>query len=574
MTSDNTTNLTDWAGALLAVDPGLGGLVLTARASPLREAWIAAFLSLTDRPSRRIGPSAGDDRLFGGIDLTATLSAGRPIEDPGLIHQIGNGTLVLPMAERLSPGRAARLSQALDTGARFTVLALDEATDPDEGRPPEALMDRLAFRTTLEITAQRDTPAPFAAFSRNHIAAARKTLAQLEPPQDLVESFALASAALGVASLRATIFALHAAKAAAALLGGAADWREAAEIAAALTLAPRATRLPPEQAEDQAPPPDAPPPPGDSADNEADQDQTPQEIPPELLLEAARAALPDNILAQLAAQGSLARTRAGATAGAGDDQKGAARGRPAGNRPGDPRTGARLDLVATLRSAAPWQVLRRKLRPDADPDRLIITPDDFRLRRYKQKTEKVIIFLVDASGSAALARLAEVKGAIELMLAEAYVRREQVALITFRGTEADVLLPPTRSLVQAKRRLAGLPGGGGTPLASGLEAALHLADQIRRRGQSPHLAVLTDGRANVRRDGTAGRTEAVEEATVAARAIRAAGVPALLIDAGNRPAPAAKTLAQHMGATYLPLPRADAASMAGTLQSALAPRAA
>ena len=117
--------------------------------------------------------------------------------------------------------------------------------------------------------------------------------------------------------------------------------------------------------------------------------------------------------------------------------------------------------------AAPWQPLRRTMA-GADPGRVIVTPEDFRVRQYRQKREKVVIFCVDASGSAALTRLAETKGAIELMLAEAYVRREQVALIAFRGDKAEILLPPTRSLVQAKRRLAALPGGGGTPLASGL----------------------------------------------------------------------------------------------------------
>ena len=90
------------------------------------------------------------------------------------------------------------------------------------------------------------------------------------------------------------------------------------------------------------------------------------------------------------------------------------------------------------------------------------TAGDIRLRRYEERSDRLLIFTVDASGSAALARLAEAKGAIEILLAEAYARRDHVCLIAFRGTEAELLLPPTRSLVQTKRRLAGLPGGGGT----------------------------------------------------------------------------------------------------------------
>ncbi|MEM9780125.1 MAG: VWA domain-containing protein, partial [Pseudomonadota bacterium] len=347
---------------------------------------------------------------------------------------------------------------------------------------------------------------------------------------------------------------------------------EAAERAAALVLAPRATQLPPSQedAPDDPPPPEKPQEtPEEGGDSEEDTSQEVR-LPEELILEAARAAIPPDLLAKLAARGTL--RRGANAAGAGDEQKGAARGRPAGHRPGDPRSGARLDLVATLRTAAPWQPLRRRMAA-GETDRLLITPEDFRLRRYKQKTEKVVIFLVDASGSAALARLAETKGAVELMLAEAYVRREQVAVISFRGTTAELLLPPTRSLVQAKRRLSGLPGGGGTPLATGLETALALATQIKRRGQTPHLAVLTDGRGNIDRTGAPGREAAAEDALAAARAIQATGTPALVIDTGNRPAATARTLADAMGAAYLALPRADARALAGTLQSALDPAA-
>lgn len=203
--------------------------------------------------------------------------------------------------------------------------------------------------------------------------------------------------------------------------------------------------------------------------------------------------------------------------------------------------------------------------------RVLVTADDFRVRQYKQKREKVVIFVVDASGSAAMTRLAETKGAIELMLAEAYVRREQVALIAFRGTGAELLLPPTRSLVQAKRRLSALPGGGGTPLSAGLGAALLLADQIRRRGQTPHIALMTDGRANVARDGAPGRALAQEEALATARAIRFANVPALLIDTAPRPQQTAKTLSDALGALYLPMPRVDARVLSGTLRAALSP---
>ena len=123
------------------------------------------------------------------------------------------------------------------------------------------------------------------------------------------------------------------------------------------------------------------------------------------------------------------------------------------------------------------------------------------MKRYEDRSDRLVIFAVDASGSSAISRLAEAKGAIELLLGDAYARRDHVALVAFRGTSAEILLPPTRSLVQTKRRLAELPGGGGTPLASGMEAALELALGAQRRGMAPTVCILTDGRANIDKTG-------------------------------------------------------------------------
>ncbi|WP_412509900.1 VWA domain-containing protein, partial [Roseovarius sp. SYSU LYC5161] len=110
----------------------------------------------------------------------------------------------------------------------------------------------------------------------------------------------------------------------------------------------------------------------------------------------------------------------------------------------------RHDVIATLRAAAPWQALRAR----HGAARVVIHPGDIRLRRYEDRSDRLVIFVVDASGSAAMARLAEAKGAVELLLGQAYARRDHVAVVAFRGSAAETLLPPTRSLVQAKRRLA------------------------------------------------------------------------------------------------------------------------
>jgi magnesium chelatase subunit D len=148
------------------------------------------------------------------------------------------------------------------------------------------------------------------------------------------------------------------------------------------------------------------------------------------------------------------------------------------------------------------------------------------------------------------------------------VRRDQVAVLAFRGAAAEVILPPTRSLVRAKRGLAGLPGGGGTPLAAGLDAAAALALRVRRAGGTPVVVVLTDGRANVGRDGLGGRARAQDEALAAARALRAQGGSVIVIDTSVRPEPAARALALAAGARYLALPQANAAALARAVQGA------
>lgn len=176
-----------------------------------------------------------------------------------------------------------------------------------------------------------------------------------------------------------------------------------------------------------------------------------------------------------------------------------------------------------------------------------------------------MVFVVDASGSTALHRLAEAKGAVELLLATSYVRRDRVALISVRGRGAELLLPPTRSLARAKRALAGMPGGGGTPLAAGIDLARAVAAWSGRPGArdgGPALLVfLTDARPNVARDGSGGRARAEAESLESARAVRSEGVRALVIDTSPRPNAFAARLAREMGARHIALPAADAAAL-------------
>jgi magnesium chelatase subunit D len=287
----------------------------------------------------------------------------------------------------------------------------------------------------------------------------------------------------------------------------------------------------------------------------------------ERVLESALAALPVGLLASLAL-GNAPRGRMLNGGRAGAAQKSHMRGRPIGARAGEPRAGQRLNVLETLRSAAPWQRLRQPANSGSQSGgRIQVRKQDFHVTRYRRRSQTTTIFVVDASGSAALNRLAEAKGAVELLLADCYVRRDRVAVVAFRGKAAEIMLAPTRSLARAKRSLSGLPGGGGTPLASGIDAAREMGEQVRRKGETPLIVLLTDGRGNIARDGSPGRAAAASDTLLAARQLRLSGVSTLLLDNAAKPLPAAQALAAEMGAHYLPLPYASAQAMSRAVKA-------
>jgi magnesium chelatase subunit D len=539
--------------ALLAIDPGgLGGLGLRARSGPVRDAVIGMLHNLPLQLTR-LHPAMTDDALFGGLDLSATLAKGHLVLEQGLLRD--PSALILGMAERCPPQMAARLAMTLDDGCGHCLIALDEGAEPDETMPP-TLAERLAFHVDLSDTAIGDItgfpPEP------DELSAARLALGGVQTDADILDQIIGLCDMLGVASLRAPLFALRAARAHAAWSGRTSLEPEDIEVACALTLAHRATRIP-----ETAPQPEPPEPPPDSQPDEGEEITDDLILPETLLLEAVKALLPPDLLARLA--GAADRSAKGS--GSGAAKRGNRRGRPLPPRAGRLRDGARIDIVATLRNAAPWQTIRAASHTGRTG--LHIRTSDISLKRFEDKSDRLLIFAVDASGSAALARLAEAKGAVELLLAQAYARRDHVALIAFRGTAAEVLLPPTRSLVQTKRRLAALPGGGGTPLAAGLRAAMDLAAHARRKGLTPTIALLTDGRANIALDGTANRTMAADDAQTIARALRTGRVETFVIDTGNRPEPALRALSDTLSGLYLPLPRADAKRLSAAVSAAL-----
>lgn len=537
------------AARLLACDPKLGGMVLRS-GGPARDIVIEALRGLLPpgTPFRRLPGHIDDDRLSGGTDIAASLATGTLIVQRGLLAEVAGGVLIVPMAERLRIDVAGRVAQAMDNGGAFRLVLLDDGADGDD-RPPLALMERVAFDLNLGAVRPADlaTPLPDAA---------TVTPALLE--SEAMSALAATAAALGVASLRPLLHAASVARTHAALSGR--DSAEMLDLEAAtrLVLAPRATQLPPDAEQSPPPPPEPERPEGEREQSEGDEDDTPPEVPEDLLIEAARAMIPPDVL-DLIAKGRAQRSARGG--GQGRKTGSAMRGKPLGARPGMPRGGVRMALVDTLRAAIPWQPLRRRDPAPEGAGPIRFRRDDLRVRRFEERATAVTLFCVDASGSAAMSRLAEAKGAVELILAQAYVKRAEVALVAFRGRQAELLLPPTRSLTRAKRALAELPGGGGTPLAGGIALARQVADAVASRGRTPMLVFLTDGSANIAADGSPGRPQANADALTAARSIATARLDAVVIDISARPRPEAARLAEAMRARYIPLPFADAKAL-------------
>lgn len=582
------------SAALLALDPwGLHGAVIRAPRHDLSEAFIARVAALLPKgtPLRRLPLSIPDDRLLGGLDLAMTLALGRPVAERGLLATLDGGVLVVPAAERVGAGLAARLTQMIDTGtvpsrapgaranARVCLLAVDES-DIDEEPVHAALADRLAFRVDLDALPLIEL------YAADDIAAAALCLADVRVSDAQLATLVSTADLFGVDSLRALRAAVRVARGCAALDGRRQLDAQDVATAAALVLGPRATRLPapPAEPENSAEPP--PPPPSDEQqDNRDDADNSDLRELEARIIEAMQATLPFGLSIEPPKRAPKAGS---ATGRSGADRSGGLRGRQVGTRRGDPRSGGRLDLVETLRAAAPWQPIRRAAAAQriegnaavdssrsnavgAAPPRVLIQvrPDDFRVRRLFEPAGTTAIFVVDASGSSAINRMAEAKGAVELLLAESYARRDEVGLIAFRGTQAEILLQPTRAIAAAKRALAALPGGGGTPLASAIDRAVELTMRARREGNDTVVVFLTDARANVARDGSGGREAAMRDVLQSAKVHRALEGSTLLIDTSPRSSQQAQDVAAAMGARYVALPRTDARSIHAAVSSAI-----
>lgn len=608
---------------LLAVDPGLGGVVIAAGVGTGKSTLVRAFARLlADGASAADAPYAHlvelpvgvtEDRLLGGLDLEATLARGERVHRSGLLARAHGGLLYADGVNLLDDSTINHMLAALDSGvvrvereglsvvepARFALIA---TYDPAEGPPRRHLLDRIglivapmaqapgharaevvrrnlaADRERLAVNGARRGPAapaePAAAEWADEdailhalIMAAREALPAVQISEAQVNQLSQAALALGVEGHRADIFAVRAALAAAALAGRDEVNDEDLERAVRFVLLPRATRMPPieeppPQPEQPPPPQPEQPPPDEQRRDDDDEEQEEQPPPPpeeltveDLILSALETEVPPDVL-----ETPFTVRRSGRSGSRGSTS--GTRGRHIRSIPGLPSQG-RLDVVATLRAAAPWQPVRRRELPN-HTSQIRLKADDLHVKKYRSKAGTLFCFVVDASGSMALHRMRQAKGAVNALLQQAYVHRDQVALLAFRGESAELLLPPSQSVELAKRALDVLPTGGGTPLAAALLAAYQVSEQARSRGiHRTTLVLITDGRPNVplRPDPNDDRQTRLETAraevqTLSGR-LRAAGVGAVVIDTQRSfvSRGEAQQLAAWLGGRYVYLPQ-------------------
>lgn len=559
----------EWSAALLAlIGHPLGGIHLRTPPGPVRDYFLDRLTELSGQTHLRKIPAAiPEGRLLGGMDLGATLLHGKPIAETGLLGECDDQLVIAAMAERLPRNTVHHLCSALDNGqilvardaieaqipARLTVVAQDEGTE-DEWLHT-ALADRLGISLDMTELGIHDVEDKY--FMPRHVERARALLSEVHLTDEQLVVLTSLALSLGVNSPRAALAAVKVARGCAALTNETIVTEHDIARALRLCLLPRAQQLP-----EPAEPPPPEPQPEDSESEDADPPPTPERQPTdeERLLEAAMAQLPRGLLEQL--QTRAEKTRQSSTGNAGEEHRHQSRGRPTGVMRGDHRRGGRINILATLRAAAPWQPLRKRETAERSQFRRFeIRRDDIHLTRFQNRRDTLTLFVVDASGSAALQRLAEAKGAVELLLADCYVRRDQVALIAFRDETAQLLLPPTRSLVRAKKALAALPGGGATPMAAALELTRDLAERAAKQGTTTHYVILTDGAANVARDGTRSREAGTRDALEAARRLALSSSSGLIIDTAQRPQPRARELAETLIGKYIALPQANAQTL-------------
>ncbi|MEU1320257.1 putative cobaltochelatase [Streptomyces tibetensis] len=561
---------------------------------------------------------ASEDRLVGALDIERALSEGVKAFEPGLLADAHRGILYVDEVNLLHDHLVDLLLDAAAMGASYVEregvsvrhaarFLLVGTMNPEEGELRPQLLDR--FGLTVEVAASRepdqrvevvrrrlaydDDPAAFAArwaeeeaAVRARIVAARELLPSVRLGDGALRQIAATCAAFEVDGMRADIVMARTATALAAWAGRTDVLAEDVRQAALLALPHRRRRNPFDApgldedkldetleefggSDDDDPDPDpGPDGPGGGGGGQPEPDDAPQggddtAARPEAGEDgqpqpsgageqsAARASEPfrtkvlsvPGIGEGAAGRRSRARTEHGRTTGA--------------RRPRGALT--KLHLAATVQAAAPHQRARGRSGPG-----LVVRRDDLRQATREGREGNLVLFVVDASGSmAARQRMSAVKGAVLSLLLDAYQRRDKVGLVTFRGTAADVALPPTSSVDAAAARLETLPTGGRTPLAAGLLRAHDVlrVERLRDPARRPLVVLVTDGRAT-------GGPEPVALAGRAARLFAADGVASVVVDCESGPVRLglAGQLAGELGGTAVTLDELRADSIAGLVK--------